>query len=66
MNCTLCKQPVSWTVKVFDFIGNTAMLYHYGKLLGAETRFTPHNVWGCDRCKVAGGISVEDQDHVQA
>lgn len=57
MLCTKCGAPVSWTVRVFEFVGNWVMLYYYASML-REDRIstTEHNVWGCDRCKVAGAL----------
>lgn len=56
MNCIQCGEPVSWTVRILSFFGPASLLYHYGKLLGSDPRYSPPDVWGCDRCKTAGLI----------
>ena len=63
--CPHCYHSVSWTLKLpaGGFIGNAKLLYHYGKLLLLDCRY-PYpelpDIWGCDRCEMAGLIPAQD------
>lgn len=61
MNCSRCGLPVSWALRMFGgCVVHATVLYAYAKLLLADARYARPNVWGCDRCKVAGVIPEGD------